>query len=84
MNYQVFILRSAQRALAKLSKPNYQRVKDAIEALASNPRPPGCKKLVQRDGWRIRVGDYRIIYEIDDLRRVVTVLDVGHRSDIYS
>ncbi len=84
MNYQVFILRSAQQALARLSKPNYMRVKDAIEALSQDPRPPGCKKLVNRDGWRIRVGDYRVIYEIDDPRRVVTVLHVGHRSDIYS
>lgn len=66
MNYQVFILRSAQKALAKLSKPNYERIKDAITALAGDPRPPGCKKLIDREGWRIRVGDYRVIYEIDD------------------
>ena len=52
-------------------------------ALAKNPRPPGCKKLIARDGWRIRVGKYRIIYEIDDKEKVITVLHIGLRRDIY-
>jgi mRNA interferase RelE/StbE len=84
MNYQVLIVRSAQQSLASLSKTNFERVRDAMLALSQNPRPPGCKKLTDRDGWRIRVGDYRVIYEIDDPGRTVTVLQVGHRSDIDS
>ncbi len=84
MEYEVFILRRAQKALANLPTQNYPRIRDLIGALASNPRPSGCKKLTGREGWRIRSGDYRIVYEIDDRQSRVTVLDVGHRKDIYS
>ncbi len=84
MEYDVFILRRAQKELANLPKSNYERGRDAIAALASNPRPAGCKKLSGREGWRIRSGDYRIIYEIDDRQRQVTVLHEGHRRDVYS
>ncbi len=83
MSYRVEILRRAAKSLAKLPGRDYERVRDAIRALESEPRPPGCKKLVGRDGWRVRVGRYRVIYEIADVIRVVTVLDVGHRKDIY-
>jgi mRNA interferase RelE/StbE len=82
--YEVFILRRAQKELASLPKPNYLRIRDSIAELASNPRPVGCKKLTGREGWRIRSGDYRIIYEIDDPQSRVTVLNVGHRKDIYA
>jgi len=84
LEYEVFILRSAQKNLADLPKQNYQRIRNLILALASNPRPSGCKKLTGRDGWRIRSGDYRVIYEIDDNQRRVTILDIGHRKDVYS
>ncbi|PYS81093.1 MAG: type II toxin-antitoxin system mRNA interferase toxin, RelE/StbE family [Acidobacteria bacterium] len=84
MEYDVFILRRAQKELANLPKSNYERSRDAIAALSSNPRPAGCKKLSGREGWRIRSGDYRIIYEIDDRQRRITVLHVGHRKDVYS
>jgi mRNA interferase RelE/StbE len=84
MNYAVSILRRAQKELGQLSSPSFERVCDAIQALAGNPRPPGCRKLVGRDGWRIRVGDYRVIYEIDDSARTVLVLHVGHRRNIYN
>lgn len=84
MNYILLILRRAQKQLATLNKPEFERVRDAIALLADNPRPVSCKKLVGRDGWRIRVGDYRVIYEIDDSRREIIILDVGHRRDIYS
>ncbi|MDQ3637697.1 MAG: type II toxin-antitoxin system RelE/ParE family toxin [Actinomycetota bacterium] len=56
---------------------------EAIEGLREEPRPPGCRKLSDREGWRLRVGVYRVIYEVDDDQRVVTVLQVGHRRDIY-
>ena len=84
MNYAVSILRRAQKELGQLSSPSFERVCDAIRVLAGNPRPPGCRKLVGRDGWRIRVGDYRVIYQLDDLARTVLVLHVGHRRDIYN
>lgn len=84
MSYGVSILRRAQKELADLPKADYGRVRDAVVALAYNPRPAGCKKLVGRDGWRIRSGDYRVIYEIDDAEEKVTVLHIGHRRDIYS
>ena len=84
MNSAVSILRRAQKELGQLSSPSFERACEAIRSLAGNPRPPGCRKLVGRDGWRIRVGDYRIIYEIDDSARTVLVLHVGHRRDIYN
>ena len=84
MNYAVSILRRAQKELGQLSSPSFERVCEAIRSLAGNPRPPGCRKLVGRDGWRIRVGDYRVIYQIDDPARTVLVLHVGHRRDIYN
>ena len=66
MDYEVFILRRAHKQLAGLPKQNYSRIRDVVTTLAANPRPSGCKKLTGREGWRIRSGDYRVIYEIDD------------------
>ncbi len=83
MSYNLFILRRAQKELAQLPTDSYQRVREAIRALAQEPRPLGCLKLRGREGWRIRVGGYRVIYEIDDKQQVVTVLHVGHRRSIY-
>ena len=81
--YRIYILRSAQRELAKLPIPAFERVRDAILELSENPRPVGCLKLKGREGWRLRVGDYRVVYEIDDRAGRVTVLHIGHRRDIY-
>ena len=62
----------------------YQRVVTEIQALAENPRPPGCKKLAgSKHDWRIRVGEYRVLYEIDDKAKVVRVMRVRHRRDVY-
>ena len=83
MNYLLFILPRAQKELAQLSSAAYPRVLDAIRELAENPRPPGCLKLTGRDGWRLRVGDFRVVYEIDDKQRKVTVFHIGHRRDVY-
>ncbi|HAZ31455.1 MAG TPA: type II toxin-antitoxin system mRNA interferase toxin, RelE/StbE family [Dehalococcoidia bacterium] len=83
MSYALYILRRAQKGLAQLPTEAYERIRHDIRALAQNPRPPGCLKLRGREGWRIRVGGYRVIYEIDDKQQVVTVLDVGHRRDVY-
>jgi mRNA interferase RelE/StbE len=83
VNYTVLILRRAQKELARLSPEPYARVRDAIRALGQDPRPQGCLKLTAREGWRVRVGDYRLVYEIDDKQRTVMVLHVGHRRDVY-
>lgn len=83
MSYSLSILRRAQKEMAQLPATVYDRVRDAIRGLSIQPRPPGSRKLTGREGWRIRVGDYRIIYEIDDSLRQVTVLDIGNRRDIY-
>jgi mRNA interferase RelE/StbE len=59
-------------------------IKKRLLSLESDPRPPGCQKLRDREeAWRVRSGNYRIIYEIDDSKSVVTVLDIGHRREIY-
>ncbi len=83
MSYSISILRKAQKEMAQLPTDAYGRVRDAIRGLSAQPRPPGSRKLTGREGWRIRVGDYRVIYEIDDSLRQVTVLDIGNRRDIY-
>lgn len=83
MTYRLSILRRAQKELAQFPSSSFERVVAAIRDLAQNPRPPGCLKLSGREGWRIRVGDYRVVYEIDDEERSVTVLHVGHRRDVY-
>jgi len=84
MSYEVLVLRRAQRQLARLPSRDYQRTRDLILALGETPRPYGCLKLTNRPGWRIRDGDYRVIYEIDDNLQNITVMDIGHRRDIYS
>jgi mRNA interferase RelE/StbE len=69
--------------MASLNTRDLERVKKAILELPENPRPANCKKLTGRAGWRIRAGDYRVVYEIDDSSRSITILDVGHRRDVY-
>lgn len=83
MAYSLFILPRAQKQLARLPKGDYERVKAKIQGLTQNPRPPGCKKLAGRQAWRIRSGNYRVIYAIDDNVLKVTVVKVGHRSGVY-
>ena len=83
MNYSITIKKVASKALANLPKDDYQRVKNLIGGLSENPRPTGCLKLTGRDAWRIRIGVYRVIYQIDDQEKKVVVLDLGHRRDIY-
>ncbi len=84
MIYKISILRRAQKELADLPKTEFGRIRGAIFDLSENARPIGCKKLVGREGWRIKIGNYRVIYEIEDNAKQITVLHVGHRRDIYS
>jgi mRNA interferase RelE/StbE len=82
--YRVFLERAAEKDLARLSSEVHDRVISAIRGLASDPRPPGCRKLSGgRNDWRIRVGDYRVVYEIADEIRVVRVNRVRHRREVY-
>ena len=81
--YTITILRRAQKELSTLPPKPYVRVCDAISGLADQPRPPGAKKLSGREGWRIRVGSYRVVYEISDPAHLITVMHIGHRRDVY-
>ncbi len=82
--YRVLLERSAEKDLARLSLEIHDRVITSIRALATDPRPPGCRKLTgSKQDWRIRVGDYRVIYEIADEIRVVRVNRVRHRREAY-
>jgi len=83
MTYSVAISRRAQKELADLPRQVQVIVVDAITALAADPRPPGCLKLHGREGWRIRAGDYRVLYDIDDRARSVTIFHIGNRRDVY-
>ncbi len=82
--YEIRIAPSAARSLRGLDRPIQRRIAAAIDGLAAEPRPSGVRKLVgAEDLWRIRVGDYRIVYAIGDDRLVVLVVRIGHRSDVY-
>lgn len=83
MIYRVEISRRAAKAVTGLDKPLRRRILTAIESLSGNPRPDGCKKLVGRETWRIRVGDYRVVYEIHDEVLLVLVVDAPHCREIY-
>ena len=83
MKYSLFILKSAQKELAKCPLDIYTRIRGLIQELADNPRPRNSRKLMGRDGWRIRIGGYRVIYEIEDKEKKVIILHIGHRKDIY-
>ena len=83
MAYTVTFLRSAQRNLNRLSRQEGTRILAAVSQLAISPRPPGSRKLHDREGWRIRVGDYRVVYRIDDAAQRLIILAVGHRNDVY-
>ena len=83
MTYAVDILRSAQKQLARIARQDHFRIIAAIQSLGLDPRPPGSKKLSGRPAWRVRIGPYRVIYEIHDERLVVLVIAVGHRKEVY-
>lgn len=84
MSYQVTLTLAAARQLRKLDPPARRRVQAAIELLAVDPRPPSATRLVGGAGeWRVRTGDYRVVYEIHGQRLLILVLNVGHRREIY-
>ena len=82
--YSLSIKRSASKSLRGLPKNRREKIKTSIYALTETPRPPGCKKLADSDSlYRIRVGDYRVIYEIRDKELVILVIVIDHRSKAY-
>ena len=82
--YRIELTSTAARHVRKLDRPVRTRLLDAIELLASSPRPDGVKKLASTENaWRIHVGDYRVIYSIEDDVLVVTVVRVAHRREVY-
>ncbi len=84
-SYHVALTSSAAKELKRLSSQLIARIVPRLENLASNPRPPGCKKLKGGDKeWRVRVGDYRVVYIVDDQKLLVEVTRIRHRRDVYA
>ena len=84
MPYEIVITRQAQKDLDNLPRPFYIRIANLIDSLADEPRPHGCIKLVNRGNlWRVRVGDYRIVYSIFDDVLTVEIVRVGNRRNVY-
>ena len=82
--YRRIVRKRAQRTLDRLPTRDFEAIKAAIDDLANNPRPRGMVKIRSREGtWRIRQGDYRIVYTIDDDQKIITVLDIDHRKQVY-
>lgn len=84
MTYRISFAKAASRRLRKLDPRVRRRIQAAVELLATEPRPPAAKQLVGGAGeWRVRTGDYRIVYEIHDGELLVLVISVGHRREVY-
>ncbi|MDR1393442.1 MAG: type II toxin-antitoxin system RelE/ParE family toxin [Bifidobacteriaceae bacterium] len=83
MIYRVELRPAAARALGKINRLNQRRIQGAVSLLAADPRPPGATPLRGRPGWRIRVGDYRVIYTIEDRVLLVVVIAVSNRREVY-
>jgi mRNA interferase RelE/StbE len=82
--YAVEVAAAARKELEELPDNVLARVVGKLESLADNPRPSGCKKLIgYKDQWRIRVGDWRVVYVIDDAAKIVSVTRIAHRREVY-
>ena len=81
--YSLFIKPSAVKELKKLPKKDLAKIVKRIKDLASDPRPSGCEKLTAGEKYRIRQGNYRIVYSIEDQKLIVCIVKIGHRKDIY-
>jgi len=83
VGYEVRIVSAAEREMDKLPAAIHKRISRRILTLEDNPRLRGAKKLSGREEYRLRIGDYRILYTVDDKNRVVTIFAMGHRREIY-
>ncbi|MFH0797208.1 MAG: type II toxin-antitoxin system RelE/ParE family toxin [Candidatus Omnitrophota bacterium] len=82
--YNIYLERTAERDLKRLQSQDFWRIIEKIKVLSDNPRPANCRKISgSKNDWRIRIGDYRIIYEIDDSACAVKVYRVKHRKEAY-
>ena len=82
--YAVYLERGVQKDLDNLPRDRFDQILSEIKLLADNPRPVGCRKIMgSKSDWRIRIGDYRVIYEIDNKSKVVRVMRVKHRREVY-
>ena len=83
MSYRISIVRSAEKEFLRLPGHIQTRARSKMLALELDPRPTGCKKLSGSDRHRIRIGDYRVVYNIDDPQKHIAILSIGHRREIY-
>lgn len=83
MAYQVLVARKVEKHLAKIPQDDHDRIQATIDALADDPRPVKCDKLRLNAGFKIRVGNHRVLYRVDDDEQVVRVYRVGDRKDVY-
>jgi mRNA interferase RelE/StbE len=82
--YEVYLEKAAENDLKRLPTITFQRIIPQVRALAENPRPSGCRKLTgSKSDWRIRIGDYRVLYEIDEKTKSVRIMRVRHRREAY-
>ncbi len=83
MSYRVELETHAKREFSRLSMEVQLKLSDVMDDLSRDPRPPGSKKLIQQEGYRVRKGDYRVLYVIDDKEKLVRIYRIGHRKEIY-
>ena len=84
MTYRIEIKPQAEKALLRIPNPHRRRIAKAIDGLARTPRPAGCARLAgSEDAYRIRVGDYRVVYQIADKVLIVYIIRVAHRKEVY-
>lgn len=81
--YKVFLRKSAADELGRIPKKDLSRMIERIRSLENDARPPGCEKLSSLERYRVRQGDYRIVYAVDDDARTVDIVKIGHRSEVY-
>ncbi|MDD5083108.1 MAG: type II toxin-antitoxin system RelE/ParE family toxin [Dehalococcoidales bacterium] len=81
--YRIELKRPAQRALDRLPKGDFEAVLETVISLAGSPQPKGVEKIKSAGLWRVRQGDYWVVYSIDDNQKIVTVARIGHRREIY-
>lgn len=81
--YQIKLDRRVEKELDKIPDKRFDKIRKVILSLKDNPRPFGVKKLSNQEHWRIRVGEYRILYEIDDKDKVITIFRIKHRKEVY-
>ncbi len=81
--YKIELTKSAEKGIKSIAKSAIKRVSSKIDSLAENPRPQGSKKLKGEELWRVRIGNYRVVYFIKDIVKIVEIVRIGHRKDIY-